>query len=79
MLLALTIISTVAGVIAALAAVWALRQQRTPPQAPVILVNVIRVVTAEHQPDHLGEVIPSRGSISSSAAAPVGRPAGACS
>jgi hypothetical protein len=50
-LLALTIISTVAGVISAISTVWALLQQRrTKPQVVVIIVDDIKASTVERQP-----------------------------
>ena len=50
-LLALAIISTVAGVISALAAVWALLlQRRAKPQVVVIIVDDNKASAVEHQP-----------------------------
>jgi len=55
-LLALAIISTVAAVIGALSAfVGILPQRRTKPQTVVIVVNDIKALAAEPQPDRLGE------------------------
>jgi hypothetical protein len=55
-LLALTIISTVAAVSSALSALG-LRPGRRRPQPPtvVIVVNDIKVLTTDHQPDRFGE------------------------
>lgn len=50
-LLALAIVSTVAGVISALAAVWALLLQgRTKPQAGVVIADDIKTSAVERQP-----------------------------
>ena len=51
-LLALTIISTVAAVISALSAFGILPRRRTQHQAPVIVVNVIKV----EPPPHVGRI-----------------------
>lgn len=54
MLLALTIISTVAGVVCALAALWGLLQQRRQhrPQYIMILLTDIKALRVAPQPDH---------------------------
>ena len=55
-LLALAIISTVAAVISSLSAfVGILPQRRTKPQTVVIVVNDIKALAAEPQPDRLIE------------------------
>ena len=52
MLLALTITSTVAGVISALVALGILPQRRAQPQAVVIIIDDIKAFAVERQPDH---------------------------
>lgn len=63
-LLALTIISTVAGVSGALSALGLLPQRRRPqPQTVVIVVTSIEAPAVEPQTDRPGESDPELGSV----------------
>lgn len=59
-LLALTIISTVGTVVSALAALGLFPQRGAKPPTVVIVVNDVKALTVERQPDRFGEGLGDR-------------------